>query len=137
MARAGNDPTRRIARPNTLAPADLTALAGQLIYVGSAIHKTKPADYGFEPPVNPRPFKSICDGLRIIRLAEARALFRAGILRGMFSSFFVDGVPKYIWSVDGEGQAFEAKIGNGGYHGYRLEDEDNMRRLVIREWGKR
>jgi hypothetical protein len=55
----------------------------------------------------------------------------------MFSTFFVDGVPKYVWTVDGEGEAYEAKIGNGGYHGYRLEDEDSMRRLVVREWGNR
>jgi hypothetical protein len=106
--------------------------------VGSALHKTKPGDYGFQPPVNPRPWKSICDGLRVILLAEARYLFRQGILAGMFSGFPDNGVPKYVWSVDAGGEAYEAKISPGtyDYKGYRLEEEDAMRNVVLREWKK-
>ncbi len=46
-------------------------------------------------------------------------------------------MPKYVWSVDGAGEAYEAKIGNGGYHGYRLTDEDDMRDYVLQEWKRR
>ncbi len=47
-----------------------------------------------------------------------------------------DGFPKYVWAVDAEGRAYEAKLGSvPEYHGYALgEDDDAMRRLVVREW---
>jgi hypothetical protein len=45
--------------------------------------------------------------------------------------------PKYIWAVDEAGEVYEAKIGNGGYHGYRLEAADSMRTVVKREWARR
>lgn len=110
-----------------------------LTYVGSALHKTRPGDYGFQPPVNPRPWKSICDGGRIILLAEARRLFRKGILRGMINDFPDGEIPKYVWSVDESGEVFEAKISPGTvtYKGYRLEEEDSMRTVVLREWNRR
>jgi hypothetical protein len=95
------------------------------------------SDYCFHPPVNPRPWKSTCDGLRVVLLAEARELLRRGILCGMFSEFSGGGAPKYVWAVDTMGEVYEAKVGNNGYHGYRLEDEDAMTRIVLREWAKR
>jgi len=55
----------------------------------------------------------------------------------MFSEFPDDGVPKYVWAVDAEGEAYEAKIGSNGYHGYRLEEADAMRKFVLKEWAKR
>ncbi len=70
-------------------------------------------------------------------LGEARELFRQAILKGMFSDFHDGDAPKYVWCVDSNGEAYEAKIGNDGYHGYRLADEDNMRDLVLREWKRR
>jgi hypothetical protein len=115
----------------------LKQLAGHLVYVGSSHHKRRPGDYGFRPPVNPRPSKSLCDGLRPILLGEARAIFRQGVLKGMFSEFWDGELPKYVWAVDDQGEAYEAKIGNGGYHGYRLTDEDDMRDFVLREWMRR
>jgi hypothetical protein len=105
--------------------------------VGSAHHKRKPGDYGFRPPVNPRPWKSICDGRRDILKGEAERLFRGGIMNGMFSNFPDDGLPKFVWGVDDGGEPYEAKIGQGGYHGYRLEEEDEMRNIVLREWKRR
>ena len=134
--RLGNNPKRRIELASRVSVQEREELAGRLIYVGSAHHKTKPGDYGFRPPVSPRPSKSICDGIRIIPLKEARELFRRGIINGMFSRVS-EGMPKYVWSVGEDGQVYEAKIGNGGYHGYRLEDEDEMRAIVKREWVKR
>ncbi|MCY4238992.1 MAG: hypothetical protein OXC93_11680 [Rhodospirillaceae bacterium] len=113
-------------------------LLDEACYTGSALHKRVAADYGFHPPANPRPNKSLCDGSgRIVRLAEARALFREGVERGMISSIGHDGLPKYVWAVDSEGRVYEAKIeqGSSNYHGYELgEDDDGMRRLVVEEW---
>src|SRR5260370_25233662 len=121
-ARQGSDPKRRIAPSGRLDAEGRRALAARLTYAGSALHKTKPGDYGFQPPVNPRPWKSICDGLRVILLAEARELFRQGTLAGMFSDFADDGVPKYVWSVDAGGEAYEGRISPRTYDckGYRL-----------------
>lgn len=138
-ARHGSDPKRRIAGVNRLDAAGRDALAAKLTYTGSSHHKTKPGDYGFQPPVNPRPWKSICDGVRVILLAEAQDLFRRGILLGMLSEFPQDGAPKYIWSVDAAGEAYEAKISPGtvSYKGYRLEEDDAMRTVVLKEWAKR
>ena len=89
--------------------------------------------------MNPRPTKSICDGRRVVLFAEARALFRNAALAGMFSDFPEGGIPKYIWSVDEWGEAYEAKISPNTttYKGYRLEEEDSMRDLVLAEWKRR
>lgn len=103
-------------------------------------HKRHPADYGFQPPVSPRPNKSLCDGNRIIRRAEAQALFREGIKRGMLSACTEGELPKYVWAVDEYGHVYEAKRGGDGseYHGYELGDDDgDMKRLVIKEWNLR
>lgn len=137
--RQGNDPTRRISPPDAYDEELRDVLAERISYVGSAIHKTKPGDYGFNPPVNPRPWKSICDGMRVILLAEARAMFASGIRKGMFSKLLGDGIPKYVWAVDHLGEAYEAKISPNTltYKGYRLEEDDSMRAVVLREWSKR
>lgn len=136
-ARSGNHPNRRFASAGTLDDDALEKLADRLVYVSSGHHKRRPGDYGFRPPVNPRPSKSLCDGVRPILLGEAQTIFRLGVLKGMFSQFEDGGMPKYVWSVDGAGEAYEAKIGNGGYHGYRLTDEDDMRDYVLQEWKRR
>lgn len=66
-------------------------------------------------------------------------MFRRGILMGMFSSFPRDGIPKYVWSVDDTGEVYEAKLspGTSDYKGYRLEEEDAMRSMVLKEWKTR
>lgn len=142
MKKRRGNPKREIARLEMLTATQREKLADMLVYVGSGHHKTKPADYGFEPPVNPRPWKSICDGLRVISVEEAKAIFRSGILKGMFSSFEYDSdVPKYVWAVDHSGEPYEAKISRGtntsSYHGYRLEDDDDFRKKVLSEWSRR
>jgi len=135
--RRGNDPKRRIASPDRLDKAGRETLAASLVYVGSAHHKRRPANYGFHPPVNPRPWKSICDGIRVIPKEEAVELFQNGVMNGMFSNFPDDGVPKYVWAVDSTGEVYEANIGLGGHHGYRLEEEDDFRGFVLKEWKRR
>lgn len=136
MAREGNNPKRRIVAVSKFSQAELDVLAANLVYEGSGHHKRRPADYGFTT-VNPRPWKSLCDRERIVLLNEAKTLFDAGIRRGMISSYFIGGRPKYVWTVDGNGVAFEAKLGVDTYHGYALEDDDDMAAAVQKEWKKR
>lgn len=138
--RQSNDPRRRIAPLTNNSPAMLAGLIERLGYVGSAIHKTKPADYGFHPPTNPGPNKSICDGVRIILRHEAQDLFQEGLRRGMISTHQdADGCPKFVWAVDDHGIVYEAKPGNGGYHGYVLDQsaDPHMCTLVQNEWKAR
>ena len=120
-------------------------LLDEAVYVGSAHHKRAPADYGFHPPTNPRPNKSLCDsrrdGGRIVKRDEAKHLFREGVKRGMIGRLGGDGFPKYVWAVDDfEGRVYEAKLGQGSrnYHGYELgANDDAMRRRVVEKWKTR
>ena len=116
------------------------ALLARVRYGGSALHKLRPGDYGFVPPANPRPSKSACDDLRAVRLDEASTLFDRAIRRGMVSAFPDGGVPKYVWAVDEDGEAYEAKTRperETEYHGYRLPDDDPQRDHVLKEWKQR
>lgn len=137
MVRAGNNPKRRFVNDDRYPVAQLNALAQTLVYAGSANHKRFPADYGFQPPSNPRGWKSMCDLHRQVLRAEAQALLDGGIAKGMISEIGAEGQPKYVWSVDAYDNVFEAKTGNGGYHGYQLEADDDMAELVRREWRRR
>jgi hypothetical protein len=138
--REGNRPDRRIAPAAASDRAQREALACRIVYAGSAHHKRRPGDYGFQPPVNPRPSKDICDAKdkRQILLDEARLLLAEGVRRGMFSTPGSNGLPKYVWAVDTDGDVFEAKTRperETEYHGYRLGDDDElMRRYVSKEW---
>ena len=136
--RQGNNPKRRLIPRHEIDGDVLGRLLDEACYTGSALHKRTAADYGFHPPANPRPNKSLCDGSgRTVRLAEARVLFRKGVERGMISSAGRSGLPKYVWAVDSEGRVYESKLEQGScnYHGYELgEDDEGMRRLVVEEW---
>lgn len=138
-ARTGNNPKRRIAPADALDEEARKGLAKAVVYVGSSLHKKHPGDYKFDPPVNPRPTKSICDGVRIILLKEAQKLFHDGIMKGMVSTWYEGGFPKYVWSVDANNEAYESKISRGTnkYKGYRLEEDDEMRAIVLSEWKTR
>ncbi len=111
-------------------------MANQLIYLGSGHHKRFPGDYKFQPPVNPRPWKSLCDGKRCILRSEAESLLKAGVAAGLFSDFPQDGFPKYVWCVEGS-DVYEAKTDKNAYHGYLLEEDDEFRAVVMKEWEKR
>lgn len=112
---------------------------GNARYTGSGHHKSKPADYGFVPPVSPRSDKSLCDDLRPIPFREARSLFHSGICLGMISNPLEHGLPKYVWAVDDGGEAYEAKLGGDGrsYHGYRLYRDERMRDYIVDTWNER
>jgi hypothetical protein len=115
----------------------LQEIADVSAYVGSAIHKRFPGDYGFQPPTNPRRWKSLCDGKGVIVLEQAQYLLRTGIMKGLISTYFDGELPKFVWSVAQDGRPFEAKIGLGGYHGYVLESDDDMAHRVVQEWKMR
>ena len=139
--RRGNNPKRNIALAGRIDRETLRRLQAEARYTGSAHHKRRPADYGFNPPVSPRPDKSLCDANRAVPLAEAEALFREGVARGMVSVYSAGGLPKYVWAVDSGGRAYEAKIGgadNREYHGYELGgNETPMKRQVLKAWRAR
>ena len=137
--RQSNNPKRRIIPMSRIDPAFLRRLVRQARYTGSAHHKRSAADYGFHPPANPRPSKSLCDGGRIVKPKEAKALFREGMRRGMVSVHREDDLPKHVWAVDGGGRAYEAILAKGSsdYHGYELGDDGDMKKLVVREWKRR
>jgi len=129
--RQGSRPDRRVAPVGSVSRADIQVLADRLRYAGTSIHKLHPGDYGFVPPVNPRPSKSPCDDVRPVLRAEAAALFLQGLRAGMVSRPGPDGNPKYVWAVDAAGEVYEAKTKppDTSYHGYRIgEDEPDMRR---------
>lgn len=137
--RQGNNPKRRIA-PAGIEQEYLEGLNARVRYTGSPHHKRIPARYGFDPPANPRPNKSLCDGNGVVELSEATDLFHEGITRGMISTYQIDGLPKYVWAMDARERVFESKLEHGqqSYHGYELgEDEDMMRQQVIEEWMQR
>lgn len=137
--RPGNNPKRRIAAPDCLNSEQKARLKAAARYVGSGHHKRNPADYGLER-TNPRPTKSLCDLDRVINLREAEQLLNEGIELGLFSKPGFDGFPKFIWSVTDSNDVFEAKTdshGSGRYHGYPLEDEDDMRDHVVAIWKQR
>ena len=137
--RQGNNPKRRIVSIDKIDQDAVDRLVNEAQYAGSPHHKRRPADYGFVPPVSPRPHKSLCDGNRSLKAKEAQSLFLDGIERGMFIDFREDRLPKYVWAVDSNGCAYEAKLeqNTASYHGYALEDTDAMRRVVIEEWKAR
>jgi hypothetical protein len=138
--RQSNRPDRRVAPAGSISPEVLRALAERLRYEGVSIHKLRPGDYGFVPPVNPRPTKSACDEIRPVLLAEASDLFRTGLMLGMVSAFDPSSTPKYVWAVDGANEVYEAKTKppDTAYHGYRIgDDEREMRRTILAEWRRR
>ena len=142
MKYRSNNPKRRIAGTDHFRQADLAHFAENAVYEGTAHHKRHPADYGFDPPVSPRPWKSVCDDLRTIGRVEAGKLFKEGLRRRMVSTYLIGGLPKYVWAVDAGRPVYEAKLGTDGtrrtYHGYRLRrDEEDLRRWVMAEWRRR
>lgn len=133
---------RRPARLGTYKKTDLAALASSASYGGSAHHKAKPADYRFKPAVNPRSTKSLCDDKRVVPFNEAQQLLRHAFQLGMVSSDASpkeNALPKYAWAADGNGEVYEAKLGDNGrrYHGYRLSHDDKFRKWALKEWNKR
>jgi hypothetical protein len=67
-------------------------------------------------------------------------MLNKGILLGMVSDFFFGAYPKFVWCVDDNGEVYEAKtnsVAPGVYHGYRVEEDDNVPDYVKRVWKQR
>ena len=82
----------------------------------------------------------MCDWKRSIDFNEARDLFAQGIGRGTISNMMIDGFPMFVWSVDADGEVYEAKPGDNPkvYHGYPLGPRDGVFPELVRwEWRRR
>lgn len=142
--REGNDPKRRFARVGAHTELELHNLTERLVYDGEGHHKLHPGDYGFDPPVAPRPSKDVCDEERTVLRSQARDLFAGGIRKGMVSDHALGENPKYVWSVGkspaGVVEVWEAKESGAKpnhYHGYQLRRDTAQRDYVLSEWNKR
>lgn len=138
MARQGNNPKRRVEELERVSDEQIESLMAKARYVGSGHHKRFPLDYGFER-TNPVPTKSLCDGVRPVRLNEAQDLLEQG-LRAKMVSRIENGFPKYVWTVAADGVVYEAKCdpdAPGRYHGYPLEHEKDVRDYIATEWKRR
>ena len=138
--RHSNDPRRHILPEGTLPEPHRERLLRSARYRGSEDHKKSRLDYPFDEPCTPKKSKTLCDLKRPIAFREARELFAAGIRREMVSKRMTDGFPVFVWSVDSDGEAYEAKPGNDPqvYHGYPLGPRDGAFPDMIRqEWKRR
>jgi len=135
--RTSFNPKRRFAK-HLPAKKALAALAAKIRYGGKPDHKRNPGDFGLTPPALPRDDKSLCDEVRVFKRAEALELLKRGVERGMISEWDgSNGFPKNIWSMTDDGIPLEAQLenpGNGTYHGYPLETNDDFRESVIARW---
>ena len=108
-------------------------------YGGKPDHKRNPGNFGLTPPAMPRDHKSLCDNAGIFHRAEALRLLQLGVRRGMISPWNGTGFPKNIWSMTEGGIPLEAELenpGNGTYHCYPLEENDDFRECVIARWNQ-
>lgn len=72
----------------------------------------RPNDYALTPPSDPRPGKTLCDAERPVPRAEAEALLRRGISKGMWSVHHRGSLPQNIWAVSEGGMPYEAQLEN-------------------------
>jgi hypothetical protein len=135
--RAFNRKRKLISAPDALVRGgELRALADQVRYGGNPEHKRNPGDFGLTPPSLPRSGKSFCDDAGIFTRAEALALLKQGLCRGLISQRMNGQWPQNIWAVTENGIPLEAEYELPGvYHGYPMPETDVFRRNVIRRWG--
>jgi hypothetical protein len=113
----------------------LSANIEKVRYSGNPEHKRNPGDCGLDPPIAPRPGKTLCDQVGIYSRSEALTLLREGLRRGTFSSQERDGWPQNVWAVTEQGQPLEAQHESQGvYHGYPMPEADPFREKVFDRW---
>jgi len=118
---------------------DLVALSEAVRYSGNPEHKRNPGDFRLTPPSQPRADKTLCDAVKIFTKAEATALLREGVRKGLISERMVNHLPQNIWSVTKDGYPIEAQLENpeqGTYHGYPMPESDPFRAEVLARWKK-
>jgi hypothetical protein len=110
-------------------------LAKQAYYAGNPEHKRNPGDFGLDPPSSPRPGKTLCDDVRIHARADALALLKTGLMKGVFSAQDRGGWPQNVWAVTGKGEPLEAQLERDGiYHGSPMPQDDPFREVVLARW---
>ena len=137
--RTAVNPKRRLQAPEiSLSEMEsLADLASRASYGGNPEHKRNPGDFGLTPPSSPREGKTLCDDAEIFKRAEARALLKEGLRRGLVSVQKRNGWPQNVWAVSENGTALEAQLENaatGQYHGYPMLYDDPLRLEVIARW---
>lgn len=133
------NPKRRLKSCDESERLRLSELAQKVQYGGNPEHKKNPGDFGLTPPADPRPGKSLCDGVAVFSRAEALALLQSGLSRGLVSDRAVGEWPKNIWSMTPQGHPLEAQLENpelGSYHGYPMPDSDPFASLVAQRWAQ-
>jgi hypothetical protein len=129
------NPKRRIAAPELIDRDNRRKLADRLVYSGNPEHKRNPGDFGLIPPSQPRRGKSLCDSAAIYTRSEALRYLKIGLEKGAISETLIDGWPKIIWAVTGDGIPLEAqKDGDCSYHGYPMPLEDPMSSEIKKFW---
>ena len=135
------NPKRKIADFGVRDERDRQQMSEQCSYGGNPQHKTDPRDYQLDPPVNPRPGKTLCDGLTPIARVDATRLLRQGFVKGMVSEQLVQNRwPQNVWAIAEDGEVYEAQLENplqGVYHGYPMPENDPLKKTVIEEWSRR
>lgn len=133
--RMKSNPKRRLS--NGPDHVRLEAVREQVRYRGSPLHKRSPGDYGLTPPSDPRPNKTLCDGVSVFQREVAQELLEQGIGRGLVSADRENDFPRYVWAITQDGVVVEARCDDferGQYHGYPLDAADPMSELVRRRW---
>ena len=116
---------------------ELSVLAGKAFYGGNPAHKRNPGDFGLTPPSAPREGKTLCDGIGLARRADAEALLREGLRRGLVSVQRRNGWPQNVWAAYRGNFPVEAMLGNpetGEYHGYPMLSYDPLYYEVLKRW---
>ncbi len=132
-----HNPKRKI---DTAAGANLDLLSTKVVYVGSPFHKRNPGDFGLTPPSQPRPNKTLCDGVQISHPHAAQDLLSKGVRFGLVSVQRRGDFPQNIWAVAPSGIALEAQLDNverGTYHGYPMVHGDPLATEVVERWKER
>ena len=138
MRKRKHNPKREISPMPTR--ESLTALAKRIRYVGSPFHKRNPGDFGLVPPSQPRPDKTLCDGVQIFERQIAQDLLEEGVKAGLISVQQRGDFPQNIWTVSPSGIGLEAQLDNadrGTYHGYPMGDGDPFTKRVQERWDQR
>ncbi len=128
--------TRRHIRREPLSNEERAFLRANAVYEGSPLHKRNPGDFGLTPPASPRPDKTLCDEAAIFAAEEARRLFERGLVSEQWTA---EGFPKQLWSVDEDGQPYEAMHGGAKpdcYHGYPVRKADPFFDELTEAWGR-
>jgi hypothetical protein len=136
IRRRGFNPKRRISGADRHSAEKLQKFARDSSYTGNPEHKQRPGDYGLTPAVTLRPGKTICDGEGEFAKPLAEKLLKEGFIRGLVSEQERDGWPQNVWSVI-DGAVFEAQLENaaiGSYHGHPMPEDDEYRKVVLKEW---